>query len=153
MRFSSAYSSHGGAEAWSNRKLYEWVKSAFDAPSVQIVKGSGPAIREHLEFVFSGEGWAMAPKIDSVVDLSVTAKKSDLAFQVQTGNVSRAAYDLLKLQHLYISNQIEAACLAVPTHTAAVVIGNNLAHFDRVRDELRLFSRQVTVPLLLLTFE
>jgi hypothetical protein len=72
---------------------------------------------------------------------------------VQTGNIGRAAYDLLKLQHLFLSRSVEAVALALPTKEAATVIGSNIANGDRIWTEIRLFSRQVTVPLVLIEFE
>ncbi len=71
----------------------------------------------------------------------------------QTGNVSRAFYDLLKLQYLFNRNKIEAAALAVPTRAAAVKIGSNIANFERLCGELQLYDRIVTVPILLIAFE
>jgi hypothetical protein len=77
----------------------------------------------------------------------------DLAFQIQTGNVSRAFYDLLKMQYLYMQKKIEAAALAVPTKDAANLIASNVAHSERVWGELQLFDRIITVPTLIIAFE
>jgi len=79
--------------------------------------------------------------------------KDDLAFQLQTGNMSRAPYDLLKLQYLFQSQKIEAAALALPTKEAAKIIGDNIANAERVIRELQLFDRVITVPILVVAFE
>ena len=79
--------------------------------------------------------------------------KDDLAFQLQTGNMSRAPYDLLKLQYLFQSGKIEAAALALPTKEAAKEIGDNIANAERVIKELQLFDRVITVPILVVAFE
>jgi len=76
-----------------------------------------------------------------------------MAFQVQTGNISRAMYDLLKLQHLYATSRISVAALAVPTTEASQLIASNAAQADRVWREVRLFERTITVPLLVLAFQ
>lgn len=125
----------------------------FDAPNVHVGPKSGAAIRAHVAKNLGESGWAIDCRIAPHFDLTVTAKKGDLAFQVQTGNVSRAAYDLLKLQHLYLTEGIGAAALAVPTKVGASRIGSNIANSDRMWDELQLFSRQITVPMLLVAFE
>ena len=85
--------------------------------------------------------------------LTVFAMKDDLAFQLQTGNMSRAPYDLLKLEYLFRSNRIEAAALALPTKEAAGIIGDNIANADRVCRELKLFDRVITVPIVVVAFE
>jgi len=67
--------------------------------------------------------------------------------------MSRAPYDLLKLQYLFQSNRIEVAAIALPTKDAAKVIGDNIANAERVISELELFSRVITVPILVVAFE
>jgi hypothetical protein len=67
--------------------------------------------------------------------------------------MSRAPYDLLKLQYLFQTQRIEAAALALPTQSAAKIIGDNLAHAERVCRELKLFDRVITVPIIVVAFE
>ncbi|MDE0331236.1 MAG: hypothetical protein OXL41_05150 [Nitrospinae bacterium] len=76
-----------------------------------------------------------------------------MAFQLQTGNISRYAYDVLKLQHLYMSREIECAVLAVPTKDASIKIGSNIAHAERIWPELNVFDRIVSVPIMVIAFE
>ena len=67
--------------------------------------------------------------------------------------MSRAPYDLLKMQYLFQSQRIEAAALALPTKQAAKVFGDNIANAERVINELQLFDRVITVPILVIAFE
>ena len=92
-------------------------------------------------------------KIDQELRNTVTAIKDDLAFQVQTGNMSRAPYDLLKLEYLAQSKRIKAAAFALPTKFAAAKIGSNIANFERVSKELAVFAQVIHVPILLIAFE
>jgi hypothetical protein len=85
--------------------------------------------------------------------IKVFAMKEDMAFQLQTGNMSRAPYDLLKLEYLYKSSRIKTAALALPTQDAAKVIGDNIAYAERVIRELKLFESVITLPLLVVAFE
>jgi len=62
-------------------------------------------------------------------------------------------YDLIKMEYLYRKNKIEATALAVPTKSAAEIIGSNIANVDRLWSEIQLFDRIITVPILLLAFE
>jgi hypothetical protein len=153
LRLDHAYNHHNGVAEWAGRGLYEWLADVFEAPMVQIREGNTGEIREHVRREFEKEGWALNVKIDQALGLSVFAMKEDLAVHLQTGNISRAAYDLLKLQHLYQTNRIQAAALALPTKEAALLLGSNVANADRIEKELDLFSRVVTVPTVILAFK
>jgi hypothetical protein len=153
MRYVEAYSHHNGESEWQKRELFEWLTDVFVAPSITIGRGSTSLIRTHIRNQFEEQGWSGEIRLDPSFDLTVFSIKDDLAFQVQTGNISRAFYDLLKLQFLYTAEKIEAAALAVPSQLAAQRIGSNIAHFNRVMNELSLFNRVISIPLLLISFE
>jgi hypothetical protein len=153
MKFASAYSLHHGDVAWEERELSEWLTDLFEAPNITIEPGCTGKIRNHLRDELTNAGWSYNVRIDPRLDLTVTGMSQDLAFQVQTGNISRAMYDLLKIQYLFEQKKIEAAALAVPTKQAADIIASNVSHVDRVWGELQFFDRIVTVPLLVVAFE
>jgi hypothetical protein len=153
MKFAGAFSLHHGDAEWQRRDLDDWITDLFEAPSITIAPGCTPHIRTHLKNELTNAGWAYSPRIEEGFDLTVTGIYRDLAFQVQTGNISRAIYDLVKLQYLYEKKRIEAAALALPTKSAAEIIGSNIANADRVWGEVQLFDRVVTLPLLLVSFE
>ncbi|WP_271893855.1 BglII/BstYI family type II restriction endonuclease [Candidatus Phyllobacterium onerii] len=156
MKLAFTYDDHHNSGAvWGRRDLKEWLTGVFEAPAVHIEKNSRPTlrIREHVENEFINEGWAMNVRLDQDLMLTVFALKEDLAFQLQTGNMSRAPYDLLKLQYLFQKGRIEAAAIALPSKDAAGVIGDNIANAERVCRELKLFDRVITVPILVVAFE
>ena len=153
MRFVEAYSHHNGAEAWRSRELDEWLTDLFEAPRVKIATKSTAAIRDHVKTELEKDGWAFNVRVDPQSDLTVFARKNDLVIQLQTGNISRYAYDLLKIQHLYSKKEIEAAALAVPTLKAAQTIGSNIVNVERIWNELNIFDRVITVPMLVIAFE
>jgi len=154
MKLAYTYDKHHEAGAiWENRDLKEWLTDVFEEPSIRIGRGCTGAIREHVEQEFLSDGWAMDVRLDSDSMIKVFSLKNDLAFQLQTGNMSRAPYDLLKLEYLYKSGRIEAAALALPTREAAKAIGDNIASAERVIRELKLFDRVITVPILVVAFE
>lgn len=153
MKFASAYSLHNGDAEWRRRDLDEWLTDLFEAPSIRIVPGCTSRIRAHLKEEMGKAGWTYNTRIDADFDMTVTGMYRDVAFQIQTGNISRAMYDLLKLQYLYSQKKIETAALAVPTKFAADVIGSNIANADRLWGEIRLFDRTLTMPLVLVSFE
>lgn len=153
MRFDATYSHHNGVGIWKRRDLYEWATDIFEAPQIKVQAKSTREIRDHVRAELTSDGWGLNAAIDAAVELSVFARKDDLAFQLQTGNISRYAYDVLKLQHLYMSREIECALLAVPTKEAAAELGSNIAHVDRIWAELNVFDRIISVPVMLIAFE
>lgn len=153
MKFARAYSLHHGETEWADRELSDWLTDLFEAPNIAIEPGCTGEIRNHLRDQLTNAGWSYNVRIDPRLDLTITGMSRDLAFQVQTGNISRAMYDLLKLQYLYEQRKIEAAALAVPTKEAADIIASNVSHVDRVWGELQFFDRIVTVPLIVIAFE
>lgn len=153
MKFAGAYSLHNGDAEWQRRDLYDWLTDLFEAPAIGIEPGCTVAIRHHLKEELTSAGWSYNVRVDQRFDLTVTGMYRDMAFQVQTGNISRAMYDLLKLQYLYTQKKIETAALAIPTKAAADCIASNVAHADRVWSELGLFDRIITMPMLLVAFD
>jgi hypothetical protein len=154
MKLAFTYDDHHSAGAeWDRRELKEWLTDVFAAPAVKIQARCTPEIRQHVENEFISEGWATNVRLDQESALTVFAMKEDLAFQLQTGNMSRAPYDLLKLEYLFRSGRIESAALALPTRDAAVIIGDNIANAERVCRELKLFDRVITVPIIVVAFE
>ena len=153
MKLVATYSHHGGVDLWRERDIYEWATDIFEAPKVKIGEARTTAIRNYLKTQLVADGWAFNVRIDAESDLTVFARKEDLVFQLQTGNISRYAYDVLKLQHLYVKKEIESAVLAVPTKEAAHKIGSNVAHIDRIWNEINIFDRLITLPMMLISFE
>lgn len=153
MKFEYVYSHHNGVAEWKRRGQYDWVTDVFEAPSITLKSKCTAAIRSHVSNEFQGEGWGIDVKIDQDLRNTVFAMKDDLAFQLQTGNMSRAPYDLLKLQFLHQAKKIEAAALALPTKFGANKIGSNIANAERLCRELDIFDRVITVPILVVAFE
>ena len=153
MKLAYTYDHHNSLVEWKRRDLDEWLTDIFEAPSIKIKPKCTEAIRSHVFSELRKEGWALDVLLDQGSKIDVSAMSGDLAFQLQTGNMSRAPYDLLKLQFLFQSERIEAASLAVPTKECAKKIGSNLANAERISNELEIFSRVITVPILLVAFE
>src|SRR4051794_36287246 len=101
MKLDHVYDHHNGVAEWARRDLYEWLTDVFEAPAIKIREGATNEIRENVRLEFEEQGWAINVRIDQTLGLSVFAIHNDLAVHLQTGNISRAAYDLLKLEYLY----------------------------------------------------
>jgi hypothetical protein len=153
MKLAFTHDHHNGAAEWQKRDLFDWITDIFEAPAIKLGLRCTVDIRQHVSREFQLEGWGQDVKIDQSLNLTISAMKDDLGFQLQTGNISRAPYDLLKLQHLFQTSKIEAAALALPAKEAAAKMGSNIANAERVCKEMTAFSRVITVPILLIAFE
>lgn len=153
MRHAEIHSHKDGVAVAEALGLRDVVRGVCEAPRVHIRAGGTADIRAHVRSFLSARGWPGETIIRAGYDLKVFSIRPKAAFQVQTGNVSRTSSDLLKLQYLYTTERIDVAILAVPTKSAAAVLGSNLASFERVRGELTLFARVLSAPLVLIGFE
>lgn len=154
MNFIEGYSHRNGNVEWKKRELDEWLTDAFNAPAIKLEAHATAAIRGHVRSELTKEGWSEELYIArELAGATIFSQKGDLAIQLQTGNISRVFYDLLKLQYLLNRNKIEAAALAVPTRSGASLLGSNIANFERLCSELELYDRVITVPILVVAFE
>lgn len=153
MKLAGVYDHHNASTEWKRRDKQDWITDVFEAPAIEIRSRCTQTIRSHVSEEFQADGWAWGVNLADNTSLTIAALKDDMAFQLQTGNISRAPYDLLKLQFLFQSGKIECAALAMPTNEAARKIGSNIANADRIWNELQLFDRVITVPILLIAFE
>lgn len=153
MKISFSYDHRNAIAEWTKRESHEWLEDVFEAPALKIKGGCTTAIRSHVQAECQAAGWATGVKINQDLGLTIFAMKKDAAMQLQMGNVSRAPYDLLKLQHLWQTGRIETAALALPTKAAAEIIGSNIANAERMCNELKVFDRIITCPIVIVAFE
>ena len=154
MNFFEGYSHRNGKVEWEKRDLDEWITDVFNAPTITLEPHATAAIRDHVRSQLTTAGWSdEVPIAPNFTGVTIFSQKEELAIQIQTGNVSRVFYDLLKLQYLFNGSKIEAAALAVPTKSGAQRLGSNIANYERLCAELQLYDRVITVPILVIAFE
>ena len=153
MQTSHTYSHHHAEEDLAHKCLLEQVLSLADAPNLPVAPKSGKAIRAHIEDRLIQFGWAKEPDVDPDHDLTINAMKQRVGLTVQTGNIARAFYDLLKFQVMFQKDRLDVAVLMLPTQSAAATIGSNIANFTRVSNEIELFKHIITIPVFLISFE
>jgi len=153
LNLAFTFDHHNAISEWADREKEEWLLDVFEAPKLKIRKRCTTEVRSYVSLELQKDGWALNPALDQDSKLKVTAIREDLAFQIQMGNVSRVAYDLLKLQYLYQSKKISAAAIAVPTQIAADKISSNVTYAERLCSELELFDRVITVPIFVVAFQ
>lgn len=98
-------------------------------------------------------GWSDNLPLSVYSKISITSIFDKIGLCVQTGNVARVYADILKLQTLYTDEKINAGILVLPTKECADAFGKNVANYERLlRELLYVFSKVITVPLLIVGF-
>jgi hypothetical protein len=153
MQRSQLYSHHHAEEVLRDKGMWEEVLALADQPEVAVVTGNSTAIKTQFKNQLTSLGWAIKPRVHDSYNLTINAIRNSIGLTIQTGNIARAFYDLMKFQAMYLNNRLDAAVLILPTSAAAAVFGQNISNFDRVSSEISLFRHMITVPCLLVSFE
>jgi hypothetical protein len=153
MNLAQQYSHHRAVEELQEKSILSEILSLPESAEVAVCPKATPQIKAYYQRRIRELGWAMRPKVHDDHGLTINAMKSRVALTVQTGNVTRAFYDLMKFQVMYLNNRIDVAALILPTQAAAETLGDNISDYARVSDEIRLFRHVITVPCLLVAFQ
>jgi hypothetical protein len=131
----------------------EEVCASLSPIHMRACRGSAPLVRAQILQRLEQLGWSSACRIDHQHMLRIGGIKDGTGTCVQTGNVARVYADLLKLESSFRQQQIEAALYFVPTRHLGRVLGQNLAYYERVAQELRSYDRIITIPMVLVGFD
>lgn len=131
------------------------IANCIRAMVTSIRKGAAPHIRAEFEAQLAAEGWSgevsVSPQQSGV---TITSKKGHTGLCLQTGgNMSRSYADMMKLQALYLNDDINCGIFVLPSSPAAKTLGDNLAQADRLIRELQIFKKVITIPLLVCSLE
>jgi len=133
--------------------LINEAKAAIESCSVVPQKKSSKRIKEAILESLAEKGWPGEVTLDTASKISITSRKESIGLCFQTGNMSRMYADLLKLQAVYLRGSIDAAIFILPEDECAKILGDNIANCDRLRRELEIFDRAITVPLAVIGIE
>ena len=156
MDFVESYSHNFAEITLSDIDALQVVRRSIYAPNINIYKGMSKEIKLHIEDYLTARGWISNFKVDSIQKPTIGffEHKTQVAYQIQTGNIARAFYDLMKIQAIFENGRCKCGVLCLPSKLAAQQLGSNIANFDRIREELEhIFGKQISVPILLLSFE
>jgi hypothetical protein len=117
---------------------------------IDIFHGSSKILRQEIADGLKRKGWSSKVKLSIHSNISITAVNGKTALCLQTGNMGRFYADLLKLQFLYQKRKIESAIYILPKSSLAKKMGSNLANFERLVTELKLFHEVITVPIVVI---
>lgn len=150
MQVVQQHSHRSGSESLAVKGLDSEIRDLVSLPSVRIEHGAAKQINRMFRAKLSSAGWAIDVKVHSEFNIKINAIKNRVALTLQTGNITRAFYDLLKFEVMHKANRIDTAVLIVPSSKAARELGSNIANFQRVTAELKLFQPIFTVPCVVL---
>jgi hypothetical protein len=98
-------------------------------------------------------GWSEEAKLDPGSSITITSVLGSTGLCLQTGNMARVYADLLKLQLLFHRKKICGAILLVFAKQTATELGENIANFERLTKELKIFKEIITVPAIVFGLE
>lgn len=151
MRF-EIYDHYGAMQIIASRTRTE-VEKALSQTNVRrpvAVRKLRASILERLSL----EGWPNNVRVDPTNSrITITSTRHEVGLCLQTGNMSRVYADLLKLQTLFANHRIVASICIVPKKTFSNAINSNVVNFERFTNELNIFSKTVTVPMLVYGIE
>jgi hypothetical protein len=139
---------HKGGAKLIDSYLQDEVKHAInDSPSLSKAT---PTRENVLNSLRMKHGWSDEIIVSADAKISITSRKGDFALCFQTGNMSRFYADLLKLEYLFKESSIKAAMYVLPMKALASEWGDNIANYERLTNELRIFSKIINTPLLVI---
>lgn len=126
-------------------KSQEQVKAAI---SSLTAFGKATATRDAILHTLRNKyGWSDKFKISPDSNISITSHKEDVGLCIQTGNMGRFYADLLKLEFLFNQERIQAAFYILPDKALSKFWGENIANFERMKNEVGIFSKILHTPL------
>jgi hypothetical protein len=121
--------------------------------TIKIVPRSSSQIKSTITDKIHQIGWSEEVRLVSYSNITITSAKDKIGLCIQTGNVSRIYADLMKLQTLFSRGAIVAAIVILAEKNAAKILGQNIANYQRLTQEMKIFKDVITTPLLVIGFD
>ncbi|MEC6411162.1 BglII/BstYI family type II restriction endonuclease [Achromobacter xylosoxidans] len=147
------YFSHCDGDKAVPKALHKSVADAIAAVKTKLAGGASPRIRDEILNRLTSEGWSGEVRVAADSEMTITSIRDHVGLCLQTGNMARAPYDLLKLQTLYYDGHIRAAIMIVPSRDAAKRLGKGLVDASRLEREMAIFKKAYNVPTIVFSLE
>lgn len=144
--------SHRNGEHIVSQELISDIRDSFSKVDKRVGRYEISDIRQDILEDLKNKGWSDKLLLARGSNISITAKKDDIGLCMQTGNVSRVYADLMKLQTLFVNQQIQAGIVIVATRDCAKQYTCNAATYERLLKELDIFCQVITMPLVVIGF-
>lgn len=150
MKIGQMYSSNGGLKVIMDEPdILNEITLSLTNPLVKFEKGDPPFIKLKVSNTLSEFGWGDEVKLEPT-NLTINFMKKRVGFCLQLGNVARTYADLLKIQSFYERNIIDVGVIAVPDNINSRKMGSNLAQYERLEEEIKLFGNFINAPIVLI---
>ncbi|MGB8190642.1 MAG: BglII/BstYI family type II restriction endonuclease [Chitinophagaceae bacterium] len=148
-------------EVYQHRSAQKIIPSVYQQQVLKAITSatakkpiSTQKIRRSIMDTLHYEGWSDEIRIAPTSSkIDITSMKGDVGLCFQTGNMSRFYADILKLQTLFAERKIKGSICIVPKRAFARSFGQNIVNFERFVRELTIFSKTITVPILIYGIE
>jgi hypothetical protein len=128
------------------------ILKTFNNPNLVFEKGEPRRIKMKISEDMNDFGWA-----DNVVihpsHLTINFLKDKVGICFQLGNVARIYADLLKMKLLYDQDIITIGVLIVPVKEASKQLGHNHVYYERLIEEMKIFSNIIHMPISVIGLE
>lgn len=134
--------------------MYQNIISFMENSPRKIAKYCISSFNKELNHHLMQKGWSINIILSRKSKITINAYKNGIGLCTQTGNVARMYADLLKLQAMYRNKAIRRAIYIIPQKECAKTIGQNIANFERLQNELtNVFNKVITFPMLIIGFD
>lgn len=148
-------------EMFNHQEAIKIVPSAFQNEVIAAIASSTlrkpintKSIRQSVLGKLHECGWSDGVRVDPLNSkIDITSLKSNIGLCFQTGNISRFYADMLKHQTLFADQKIIASFCIVPKRILAKKIGQNIVNFERLNNELKIFNKTITLPIIVYGIE
>lgn len=145
---------HRFGEKVVDSKLLKEIRGVISSVSIQPARGKARSIKSKMLDGLRDVGWSMPIRLSEHSGITITSSKNGVGLcQQVAGNMARGYADLLKLQTLYQKEVLSAGVFLMPTKIAAEALGDNVFNYDRIKREMVIFEKTVTIPLVIIGWE
>ena len=148
MIISNVYSHKDGNSLLIRKSCHIDLQKAIESCFLKFQKGAPSGIKEHVEEYLTDLQWVDKVRVGTS-KLTINFLKDKVGVSFQIGNVARTYADILKLNHLGNIGLIEVGVIMVPHEYESRCLGTNYASFERLSNEVELFSGELITPLVI----
>lgn len=150
MKIDQIYSSNDGKSIlFSKHQIWDELSQTLSNSKIRFEKRESQNIKMEISRHLNRLGWADSVKIEPT-NLTINFIKSRVGLCIQLGNVARTYADLLKMQILYDRKIIDVGVIAVPVRYVSKEMGSNLAQYERLEEEVKIFDKIIKAPLIII---
>ncbi|MBE0338713.1 BglII/BstYI family type II restriction endonuclease [Paenibacillus sp. 23TSA30-6] len=146
------YSHNFGSQAIAKEVLDPLVER-LSSINFKFRGNTATDLRENILDALIQLGWSDQVKVERDLNITITSMNNKVGLCLQLGNMARFYADLLKLEVLHQKNTAECAIYILPKKQAAKKLGSNIAQFERMTEELKVFKHIITIPIAVIGIE